>query len=503
MPTPKKIDSNVTGLAIAEESALGVLPGSPKWYVQEPNSYSDFGAENQTVARAPINASRQRKKGTVTDKTVTSGYASDFTQNNMTRLLQGFFFADAREKASSQPFNGAAVALTATTATTYTAAAGLGAFKAGHIVKGSGFGNSANNAVKVLSAATATTLTTTGLAVEAPSAAAKVEAVGFQFPAADVDLAVVGGMAVLQATATDLSTLGLTVGEWVFLGGDAANTYFNAATRGYARIKTIGADEIVFDDTTFTPAAVVGTGKTVQLYFGTVLRNEKDPSLIKRRSYQLERTLGNDGDGTQAEYIKGAVANEFTLNIPGQDKLTADLSFVPTDSEYTTGLEGLKAGDRIDAAGEDAYNTSSDLYRLKLNILDAATSNPTPLFGYATEGSIAINNGATPVKVLGETGAVEVSAGDFMVSGSITALFSTVGAVKAVNDNADVALNGIFSRENTGFVFDIPLLQLAGGKLNVEKDQPINIPLTQEGAENAAGYTLLANFFSYLPNAAM
>ena len=55
-----KIDSNITGLAFAEEVCLKQLPTTaadgfdPTWYALEPNSYSDFGGEIATVARAPI-----------------------------------------------------------------------------------------------------------------------------------------------------------------------------------------------------------------------------------------------------------------------------------------------------------------------------------------------------------------------------------------------------------------------------------------------------------------
>ena len=100
-------------------------------------------------------------------------------------------------------------------------------------------------------------------------------------------------------------------------------------------------------------------------------------------------------------------------------------------------------------------------------------------------------------------GAFDTTAGNFEVGGSITAYFTTVAAVKAVRANADVGLSVISAAKNAGFIFDIPLLGLGGGRLNVEKDAPITVPLEPAGAENENGYTMLYEVFSYLPTVAM
>lgn len=504
-----KIDSNITGLAFAEEVSLKTLPGTPVWYGLEPNSYSDFGGELSTVARAPIDPSRQNKKGTITDLDASGGFNIDFTKSNLTRLLQGFFFADARELPNTKALNAAAVTLTGVTAAskTYAAASGLGSFAALQLIYASGFSNATNNGLKTVASSTAGTVVVNETLIDeaAPPAAAKLQTVGFQFASGDISMAVTSGIPSLVATAADFTTLpGLIPGLWVFIGGDAAGTTF-ANNVGYARIKSIAAKAIVFDDTTFTPATEAGTGKTIRIFVGTMLRNEKTPSLIKRRSYNIERQLGSGPTSTQAEYLEGAVANEFTLNIPQADKLNADLTFIACDNTHKSGEVGdeIKSGTRVSAAGEDAFNTSSDIYRIKMAVIDPTASNPAALFGYVSEANVSINNNVSPNKAVGILGAFDTTAGNFEVGGSITAYFTTVSAVRAVRQNADVGLSVIGASKNAGFVFDIPLLGLGGGRLAVEKDAPITVPLEPAGAENPNGYTMLYEAFSYLPNVAM
>lgn len=501
-----KIDSNIVGLSIAEEAAgtPGVLPVTPVWYAQEPNSFSDFGGNLSTVARDTINASRQRQKGTATDFDASGGFNTDVTQNNLTRLMQGFLFADAHEKADTQPLNGSTVAMTAATSTTYTAASGLGAFRAGDLVLGSGFGVAANNGLKVLSVATGTTLTTTGNATEAsPPAAARVQSVGFQFASGDATMTVASGQATLGATTKDLTQLGLQVGEWVYVGGDASSDKFATCPNGYARVASVSAAAIVFDKVGATFVTDTGTGKTLRLFFGTFIRNEKTPSLIKTRTYQLERTLGNDGSGVQSEYLEGAVANEFTMNLPTGSKLAVDLGFIATAVSQRDGTTGVKSGTRVDAFGEDAFNTSSKVVRTKMNVLDPLTLEPTPLFAYITEATLNISNNASLAKAVGVLGAIDTVVGNFAVGGSITAYFTTVDAIQAVYDNSDVTMDFVFAQENAGMVYDIPLMSLGNGRVNVTKDQAITIPLEMLAAEGANGYTLGINSFAYLPTAAM
>jgi hypothetical protein len=480
-----KIDSNLTGLCYVEEVTPGVLPGSPVWKPLEPNSYSDFGAQTKNTARNPITQSRQRQKGSVTDLDASAGFSLDMTQDNLYDLLQGFMFADWRKKD---------VDTVTAVSTSYTLAANGTDYRANDLVFGSGFGVAANNGLHLVTASTSTSVTANGIAAEAtPPATAQIHRMGAQFASGDATITVTSGVAALVTTTKDLTQLGLIPGEWVFIGGDTATMQFATATNNcFARVATIATNKITFDKTGQTMVADTGTGKTIQIFFGDVIKNESNPALIKSRSYQFERSLSTAG----YEYVIGSFANEMQIKLTQGSKITVDLNFVSLDAQTQA---GAKTGTHpAIATSSSAFNTSSDFSRLRLEKLDA-----TGLTNYMTEATVTINNGITPIKALGKLGAVDVSYGDFAVSGSLTALFTDIATVQAVRNNADVTMDFALVARNAGVVIDIPLVALGNGRLQVEKDNPIKIPLTPEAAAHQTlNHTLLICNFCYLPSLA-
>ena len=578
---PKKIDSNITGLRYAEERCLGELPANPIWRALEPNSYSDFGGQISTVARNPINPSRQRKKGVVTDLEASGGFNQDITQSNTTDLLQGFLFADARERGttsslingqseivevdgtdSAYTFNNvAALSAVVTTgganyrvgdllgyatgaqrparfyvlavspsgavqsvavddaglraapaagALAVTGGSGAGAtltvtwgdaqadFVAGGLVMASGFATAANNGIKTVASSADGILTVNeALVDEVPPLGAKVQTVGFRFAAAGASVQMNGGLARLMSADVDLADFGFIPGEWIYLDGFVNNS-------GFARISAIAGDGsyLEFDKTDWVASNESAAGITASLYFGTIIRNEPDPALIKRRTYQIERSLGQDTVGAMSEYLIGAVANEFTLNVAQADKVTVDMAFIAIDNEPRSGAEGLKSGARPALLAEDAFNTSSDFARIKLGVVDPLNSNPQALFAFATDMTLTINNNVSANKAIGILGAFDTTTGTFEVGGSLTAYFASIDAVKAVRNNADITMDFIMVKNNAGLLFDVPLLALGNGRLNVEQDQPITLPLDTSAAESKFGHTLLVQSFPYLPNSA-
>lgn len=549
---PQTIDSNNSNLSYAVETSLAVLPVTPVWHPLEPNSYSSFGGDVKTTMREPITATRQRIKGSVTDIDIKAGFSADITQNNLTKLLQGFLFATAHEKARSVPLNAgdaggpAKVLMSAVSTTAITAASSIGSVPVGSILMSKGFTNAPNNDILRASAVAGAVYTVSkydagavdpALVVEAaPPATATLEVVGFALHG-DVLLygpgSTFGGATVVQpflqsAVTTDFTTLGLMVGEWVYIGdstdllSDTSATEFNfigtgtVRNRGYCRIASISTHLLVFDLAIGSAAwalgagtgnsVAVGTSGYVSMYFGTVIRNEPLVANIVRTTYSLQRYLGQGaGNQNNLESISGAIPNELAINVPSAAKLSADFSFVgmSTAQVYSAALAGTYEA----LANDPAYNGAQDVFSLLLYIINPAVSAmaQVPLFGYASDEKLTINNNIKPNKAIGTVGAFEGNTGMLDVSGSLTCYFDDIAAQQAVANNANVGLANIFAKAGSagGFILDLPMLTLALPGLKVEKDKPIMADITHSASVGSAGHTILYNKFHYLPASAM
>jgi hypothetical protein len=298
-------------------------------------------------------------------------------------------------------------------------------------------------------------------------------------------------------------------GQWVFIGGDDAGTQFDAIDPFYARVYDISDDGTTmrFDKTTQAVVTDAGAGKTIRIFFGPCLRNEDDPDLIVRFSSTMERTLGRDDDGVQSEYITGAVANELSWNSPQAGLVNLDLGYIAQKANTRKGVDGPMSARvdnlRLPALGEDAFNTSSNLYRIRMGIIDPNTLNPNPLFARVTEWTGTFNNNVSPAKAQGVLGSFDTTVGNFDVDIEVTAYFTTVDAIHGVKCNWDVTFDAIYAKQNAGVYVDIPLLSLGGGRLEIEQDAAIMLPLENAAAESEFGHTALIGWFSYLPNVAM
>ena len=214
------------------------------------------------------------------------------------------------------------------------------------------------------------------------------------------------------------------------------------------------------------------------------------------------------------ENATGTFANEDGTSIGGQ--LTVGDFFAWDGAQWrkTDNFLRFLSVTSIDDSG--VFNTSSDFSRIKMASVVPGEVAPQSLFAFLTEMTLNVNNNVTPSKAVGVLGAFDVTAGTFALSGSVTAYFSDIAAVQAVRNNADVTLDFAMVRSSPvegapqnykGLVVDIPLITLGDGRLNVELDSPITLPLSLDAAEAGdaavgSDRTAVITFFDRLPMAA-
>lgn len=515
MAIVNKIDSNRTETRFSEESSIKVANGSAVWNLLEVNSFGTAAANFKKVARDFITADRQRAKGITTDLDATIGFNIDLCYFNAQTFLQGLFFADLRKKVEFG--NGTGVITSVTT--TYNAGSGLTAFAVGDLVFARNFDSTlGNNGLKKVTTAIGTALTVTpALTAEAtPPAAALLVRVGVETAAGDLDVDATLPLPALTSTTLDFTTLGLTPGESIWIGGDTVGSsgdqFAGSTNNCLARIRSIAAHRLVLDKTSKgLMTTESNTTRLVRIYFGRVLRNEFTQSLIKRRTYQIERQLGATDDSLpsqiQSEYMVGAVFDKMTMNYKAADKITMDVTLPALDQELRSGATGLKAGTRPNVERSDAQVTSIDLKRVRLAKVVPGNSAPTPLYTFINEMTLNFDNMSSPLKALTVLGGYDYEHGDFMVSGSLVAQFFDVASVAAIRNNDDVTIDVAEFRNNQGWSLDLPLLSLGDASIQIVQDKSVSQPITFDAASGAAidpalNYTALMTLYDFLPNLA-
>ena len=490
--------SNNTGLSVAREASLGVLPPVPVWGQREPNSYKTFGPDFKQKTRSPINASRQQQKGVVVDLDASGGWQEDLTYPALSSFAEAIMFAAYRRKGD--------LAVTGVTAAAGYAVAGGDVYKTGDILFGNGFSVPGNNGRKILLAdGTAGDVQAPGLADEA-DALGSISKVGHQFALGDLSLVADGAFYLLESAAKGLGALGVIPGETVFIGGDGVDG-FASHVGGYCRIASVAADgsAAVLDKMQF-PGVDAGAGRSVIVYLGRVIKNESDPNLIVRYTHHLERTLGKDDTTSanqQAEYIKGAVVDQWSMPLNTADKVTMDFTLQGTRYSTVTSEVGPYAGTRPPLQDGDAFTTSNDIPYSALHVVGDAD----PLYAYLTDISLSVDNNVKGNKALGVLGSFDLSYGNFVVSANANAYFADVTAQEAIINNDNVTFTFALARSNQGIVVDIPLASLGDGKPKVASNEPITLALDISAARASllsplTDYTLMMVFFDYLPNVA-
>lgn len=519
-----RVNTNDISLSVAAETTFGVAP-STGWKLLEPNAINTFGATITTVSRRPISKNRQEEKGTVTDLEAAVELDQDLTIDAFDDFIEAFVYSEAHN-ADMEYEQAAAVASTGYTIPAASAnEAGKYQFTSGgpiSLVYVQGYADASDNGLKPLTADLASTDTTlpvnTVTSSETPGAdsAARVELAGIRPEAGDLSITVTGETAVLTSgnngatNNIDFTTLGLTVGQFIHVGGLTGANQFSAGY-GYGRITSIAAGTLNLDKLAGTLATDAGAAETVDLLFGKFIRNvatdaDSDDERFLTRTFHFELAYPNlDSVGvTEYEYADGNTPNQMVLNLPLTDKATFTVSFVGRDAQPPSTTRVTGPSDAITPNRTVAFNTSSDIVRLRTS---AIGSNADTCF---KSMSLTINNNVTGEKCLGTLGNAFVNTGILQVTMEAQLLFTDSATISAIRNNQTVSLdtiiaNPVTSTTSSAIAIDLPSMTFAGGGREFPQDQSVLVNLTGTAfrdTDNGFGTSIGVSTFPIVPTAA-
>lgn len=485
--------TNRVALAKVRETAFGVTPPTPAFKSIRQTS-SGLAASPQTEVSAEIRPDRQ-----VTDLILVGMQAGGDIGGELSfRSVDDDFEEALQGSWSSKPAIEVATVdteISDVTATTLTVGVGLGTpFKPNHLVVLTGLPTAANNKVAKVTSATGTSIVfpAATFAVEAApilvGAAARV--VGFAGAAADITAVTVGGNA-LASTILDFTTLGLHVGEWILIGGTAANSFFaTAGTNGWARIAAISANRLSLDNAPAGFSADVGTGKLIEIYAGDFLINGST-----KRSNTIERQYLDHAPVT-FEYLRGQTLDRLSVNAPAQKIATYSKTYVGSDAAIPSGR--IAGASDVPAPTYPVLNTSSNVGRIGVGGSSLLGPN------FVMSAQFEINNNLRRQNAVGSIGAVGIGNGEFSVTGTLETYFGDATVYQKVINNTLTSYDMRLGRQDgnkEALLFDFPSIKLSGGSPGVSgKNADVMLSAGFTAIMDAVkGYTMSIGRFWFLP----
>ena len=413
-------DSNRTKIGYVKEVTYAVTPASP--------AIRNLRVKGVPLAFTPqtVESAELRSDRMLADL-IRVGYESggslplEVSWGNFDDLLEPAFQSAWQRTPVRYNSAGADTQITDVTVTTgvYTilTAAGTasdvnaGTFAVGHLVRASGFTNSANNGLYRASAATATSVTlgNTSVAETAPPATARLKVVGFRGASGDITATATG----LGCTTLNFTTLGLIVGQWIKIGGETAVEQFaTAALNNWARITAIAATALTLDNLPSGWTTDAGSAKTITVYMGDVLKNGTTEQTLSIEVQMQDLTT------PEYDYYPGMAVDQFKIMMESQAIVEAEATFIggglPTNT--TTRVSGATD---VSAPTNDVLNTSSNV--------GVVADNNVALTGVSAVTSLELNfmNSLRRRNAVGSLSSVDIASGTFRCDGRMTMYYGS------------------------------------------------------------------------------
>jgi hypothetical protein len=501
--------SEAVTVRLAPESVAGVHPTSGWAQLQvDAGGVTGWRRTLQTVEREIHTVNATDEKGDLVAYTVEPALTHDINKD-LADLI-----AAPSWRCNAAHFGGTGLSLfrpSAVTSTGYTVAAS-GDLANGLLVYARGFTTAANNGLK-LTAGTSTSTEikfATASAEASPPGNATVDVVGFQGATGDLELDASGD---LVSTSLDFTTLGLSVGAWLYLPsaaealdmGSAAYGFATAAYFGHARITAIAANKISLERRDWTPgAADDGDGKTIRVFASSRFFRNYAIDLSSYVEHSLSGEKADIKPGVSADtrytYVHGCGVNTLEIAAPINSKITATVNLVGTSATAPLAPANRKTGPSAayEPLATALVDTQNDLRRVRL------TDGADALIAEINSWTFSLNNNITPRSVQGSFGPAGLTYGKFQYSVSMEAYFIDSDAINAAEENRDgLAWDAFVRNHQYGFVLDMPNVAIRNPDLRYAANQPVmlscEVPAFRSETDNISGSL---SVFGWLPTVA-
>lgn len=489
------------GLRSVTETTLGVAP-TTGWLTLQPDQagVTEFYQKTTTVAPSPASVLRQMEAPELVDADAMPKLAMDLTMDHL------YAFREAMMLVVTKHSGGTGVSRflpTARTTTDVTVAAG-GALQAGTLVSLKGFVNAANNGLFAVGASsTATAIKIAGGVAETVSGyTAIAEVAGFRGAASDITIDINGN---ITSTICDFSTMGLNAGQVIYVGG-VPGTAFAFATAGYGgfvQLTAVAAHLLTTNPAVRTwtqVAADLGTSKTIDLYWGSWLRQVAidNGSEYQEPPLQMELSIPSIGaaNATVYCYAQGQLVDQFEITAASKALIKLGMMFSGT----TVTLPSTSRSTGPSTA-------QATIERARFN---AVTKQPYVRFTDAATGAIISNkfmswkmtakNGVSPVKQHGFFGTAENIVGKFEILIDAELFVNQTEGISAAPNNTTISFGSGFRNADGGVFLLVPSLKFTEGALTFPANGPVMLSAKTGGFRDVAGnYTLGISMFGFLP----
>jgi hypothetical protein len=440
-------------LAYVPEVTFKTTPASPLFRLWR-NKSQGLGGTPKSVVSEEIISSREIADFILVGKDVAGDVGGELIHDAYEEQMAGAY-ANAWV-GGPRRWNAFAGQITAVSSSQYTVLAVTGeAFAEGMLVRATGFTNAGNNRIfRAAATSSGTAVVVSGGTTEAsPPVTARLQVIGFAGASGDVTATTTG----LASTVLDLTTLGLTVGQWLYAPGTAdafgtaAGNKFAGIPGGFLRISAIAAAAITCDIRPAGWTTDAGASKTIHVYGGKFLKNG-----TTRTSFTIERAF-LDTDAVTYEYFTGSIMDK--MSVSAKPQAIMEIGFSVLSAVHTLTETEASGATRTTISSDDVMNTSSNVVEL-MEGGSSILAGPNFVLGM----DFQINNNVRQGPGIGTLNYVVVNLGTFEVSGKVETYFASKALLdKLLSQSETQLMQAVIDGDHHGLLFDFPNVKYGSG----------------------------------------